>query len=37
MFAIDNKQRLHVFVANGEMQPEPGWTIIAMIDKENDK
>ena len=37
MFAIDDKQRLHVFVANGEMQPEPGWTIIAMIDKENDK
>ncbi len=37
MFAIGDKQRLHVFVANGEMQPEPGWTIIAMIDKENDK
>ena len=37
MFAIDDKQRLHVFVANGKMQPEPGWTIIAMIDKENDK
>ena len=35
MFAIDDKQRLHVFVANGEMQPEPGWTIIAMIDKES--
>ena len=37
MFAIDDKQRLHVFVANGEMQPKPDWTIIAMIDKENDK
>ena len=37
MFAIDDKQRLHVFVANDEMQPEPGWAIIAMIDKENDK
>ena len=35
MFAIDDKQRLHVFVANGEMQPEPGWVIIAMIDKES--
>ena len=37
MFAIDNKQRLHVFVANGEMKPKPDWIIIAMIDKENDK
>ena len=37
MFAIDNKQRLHVFVANGEMEPKPDWIIIAMIDKENDK
>ena len=35
MFAIDNKQRLHVFVVNGEMKPKPGWTIIAMIDKES--
>ena len=35
MFAIDNKQRLHVFVVNGEMKPKPGWTIIAMIDKVN--
>tara|TARA_Y100001949_G_scaffold153464_1_gene140431 strand:- start:183 stop:1979 length:1797 start_codon:yes stop_codon:yes gene_type:complete len=35
MFAIDDKQRLHVFVANGEMQPKPDWTIIAMIDKES--
>ena len=37
MFAIDDKQRLHVFVANGEMKPKPDWIIIAMIDKENDK
>jgi len=35
MFAIDNKQRLHVFVANGEMKPKPDWIIIAMIDKVN--
>ena len=35
MFAIDDKKRLHVFVANGEMEPEPGWTIIAMIDEES--
>ena len=35
MFAIDDKQRLHVFVANGEIQPKPDWTIIAMIDKES--
>tara|TARA_B100000929_G_scaffold243909_1_gene201736 strand:- start:277 stop:2079 length:1803 start_codon:yes stop_codon:yes gene_type:complete len=36
MFAIDDKKRLHVFVANGEMKPESGWTIIAMIDKKSD-
>jgi len=35
MFAIDDKQRLHVFVVNGEMRPESGWTIIAMIDEVN--
>ena len=35
MFAIDDKKRLHVFVANGEMKPEPGWSIIAMIDEVN--
>ncbi len=35
MFAIDDKQRLHVFVVNGEMRPEPSWTIIAMIDRES--
>ena len=35
MFAIDDKQRLHVFVVNGEMRPEPSWTIIAMIDKKS--
>jgi CPA1 family monovalent cation:H+ antiporter len=31
LFAIDNKQRIQIFVANGKMKPEPGWTIIGMI------
>ncbi len=34
MFAIDNKQRLHIFVANGKMKPESGWTIMGMIQPE---
>lgn len=34
MFAIDTKQRLHIFVANGKMKPESGWTIISMIQPE---
>jgi len=36
MFAIDDKKRLHVFVVNGQMKPETGWAITAMIDKEAD-
>ena len=31
MFAIDTKQRLHIFVANGKMRPEAGWKVISMI------
>lgn len=31
LFAIDNKERLQIFVANGKMKPESGWTIISMI------
>lgn len=31
MFAIDTKQRLHIFVANGKMRPESGWKVISMI------
>jgi NhaP-type Na+/H+ or K+/H+ antiporter len=34
LFAIDNKQRIQIFVANGKMKPEPGWTIIGMIQAE---
>lgn len=34
MFAIDNKQRLQIFVTNGSMKPESGWTIIGMIQPE---
>jgi len=36
MFAIDDKKRLHVFVVNGQMKPETGWAITAMIDNEPD-
>ena len=31
LFAIDPKQRLHIFVANGKMRPETGWKVISMI------
>ncbi len=31
MFAIDNKQRLQIFVSNGTMKPESGWIITGMI------
>ncbi|MBL1141356.1 MAG: sodium:proton antiporter [Proteobacteria bacterium] len=34
MFAVDNKQRLQIFVSNGEMKPESGWTITGMIEAE---
>jgi NhaP-type Na+/H+ or K+/H+ antiporter len=34
LFAIDSKQRIQIFVANGKMKPESGWTIIGMIQAE---
>jgi NhaP-type Na+/H+ or K+/H+ antiporter len=34
LFAIDNKQRIQIFVANGKMKPESGWIIIGMIQAE---
>lgn len=34
LFAIDNKKRIQIFVTNGEMKPESGWTIIGMIQAE---
>jgi NhaP-type Na+/H+ or K+/H+ antiporter len=35
MFAIDNKQRLQIFVSNGKMKPESGWIITGMIQAES--
>jgi len=35
MFAIDNKQRLQIFVSNGKMKPESGWVIIGMMQAES--
>jgi NhaP-type Na+/H+ or K+/H+ antiporter len=35
LFAIDAKNRLHIFVTNGKMKPESGWTITAMIQSES--
>jgi NhaP-type Na+/H+ or K+/H+ antiporter len=35
MFAIDNKQRLQIFVSNGNMKPESGWIIIGMMQAES--
>lgn len=34
LFAIDNKQRIQIFVTNGKMKPESGWAIIGMIQTE---
>lgn len=34
LFALDNKQRLHIFVTNGNMKPESGWTVTGMIASE---
>ena len=31
LFAIDNKNRLEFFVADGKMKPESGWTIISLL------
>lgn len=32
LFAIDNKDRLHIFVTKGKMKPEPGWTVTGLIE-----
>ena len=34
LFAIDRKQLIQIFVANGHMKPEPGWKIIGIIQAE---
>ncbi len=31
LFAIDNKERLHIFVAGGNMRPEKDWKVISMV------
>ena len=36
LFAIDPKKRLHVFVENGSLKPESDWTVISLIQSEND-
>lgn len=34
LFAIDTKNRIHIFVTNGKMKPEPGWTVTGLIEAE---
>ena len=34
LFAIDRKQLIQIFVANGHIKPEPGWKIIGIIQAE---
>lgn len=34
LFAIDTKHRIHIFVTNGKMKPEPGWTVTGLIEAE---
>ncbi len=31
LFAIDSKERLHIFVADGKMKPEKDWKVISMV------
>ena len=35
LFAIDSKERLHIFVAKGKLNPEAGWRVIGMIQPES--
>ncbi len=38
LFAIDPRERIQVFVANGKMAPQPDWTILSLIEPtEEDK
>lgn len=32
LFAIDGKERLHVFSDDKELKPGPGWTVLSLID-----
>ncbi len=34
LFALDTKNRLHIFVTDGQMRPETGWKIISMVQPE---
>ncbi len=31
LFAIDSKERLHIFVTDGKMKPEKDWKVISMV------
>lgn len=31
LFAIDPRERLHVFVADGKLEPAEGWTVISLV------
>ena len=35
MFAINNKQKLQIFVTNGKMKPASGWIITGMIQEDS--
>jgi CPA1 family monovalent cation:H+ antiporter len=34
LFAIDTKHRIHIFVTDGKMKPESGWTVMGLIEAE---
>ena len=34
LFAIDTKHRIHIFVTDGKMKPESGWTVTGLIEAE---
>jgi NhaP-type Na+/H+ or K+/H+ antiporter len=36
LFAIDPKQRLHVFTAERKIEPGPGWVVLSLVEPENE-
>lgn len=36
MFAIDKKERLHVFVADGSLEPEVGWVVLSLMEPDGE-
>ncbi len=37
LFAIDPKGRVEVFATEAEVQPKPGWVVLALVDADPDE